>query len=476
MPNFSPSLFRRYEKDRRCRFNALLDKLASLLPNFAECNDGEQKWTKAQIVENAIKFILHLQNNIENQAPPNSTPAADTKSTLKLLKKQNKKLREILRTELVPELTEKEFCSMDFSQLYDLIKKKKETSKETDVVEAINDAGDVFVVTTSNDKECSSSADADHTYSLMVQQEAEIEIIDHTDNEIEQQSSAVVIQEQPQTAAVIPQPIIIQMAPLVQSRNLTLPAAQLTPVPPPNKLPLPRIYSSASLVNVYNTPVVSTSTSQDWKLPKEKRHRRRKKAALVEPTIEKSQSKDKSIEKTAKENIKTTLVEPDFVQPSQSVPRAILAEAQEEIVDLTVENEPKNSSKEASKKSSNEGKKAARSSYSIAALCQMSVNIGADPVAGVPDNISGAVNSPGVISLNSTESPRATPTPSQSPMPPPVSQMQPPVSASIGNKARSVQSQVPSQQVKTSSAGMTVANSVKKVIQELKPINDSHAQ
>ena len=65
------------------------------------------------------------------------------------------------------------------------------------------------------------------------------------------------------------------------------------------------------------------------------------------------------------------------------------------------------------------GNRKARSSYSIAALCQMSVNIGGDPAAGVPDSLPGAtgVNSPGMISLNSTESPRATPTP-QSPMPP----------------------------------------------------------
>ena len=56
----------------------------------------------------------------------------------------------------------------------------------------------------------------------------------------------------------------------------------------------------------------------------------------------------------------------------------------------------------------------------------MSVNIGGDPAAGVPDSLqAGAtgVNSPGVISLNSaTESPRATPTP-QSPMPMPKQQI-----------------------------------------------------
>ena len=57
---------------------------------------------------------------------------------------------------------------------------------------------------------------------------------------------------------------------------------------------------------------------------------------------------------------------------------------------------------------------------SIAALCQMSVNIGGDQGSSFPESF--RINSPGVLSLNSaTESPRATPTP-QSPMPTPKQQ------------------------------------------------------
>ena len=85
--------------------------------------------------------------------------------------------------------------------------------------------------------------------------------------------------------------------------------------------------------------------------------------------------------------------------------------------------------------------------FSIAALCQMSVNIGGDPAAGVPDSLqAGAtgVNSPGVISLNSaTESPRATPTP-QSPMPMPKQQQiiqQPPISTSASQNSHQQQLQ-----------------------------------
>lgn len=165
-----------------------MDKLAALLPNFAECNNGDQKWTKAQIVENAIKLIKTSPNS------RNPEVESDKSSIVKLLKKQNKKLREIIRNEFVPEMCEKEFCSLDFVQLQTLIKSKK---NET-ITDAINDAGDVFVVATENRNQ-----DSDHTYSLIVQQEAEVEI----GSEIDHNEAAVVIlndhQDQPVTEALV---------------------------------------------------------------------------------------------------------------------------------------------------------------------------------------------------------------------------------------------------------------------------------
>ena len=78
----------------------------------------------------------------------------------------------------------------------------------------------------------------------------------------------------------------------------------------------------------------------------------------------------------------------------------------------------------------------------------MSVNIGADPAAGVHDAI--RINSPGVISLNSTESPRATPTPTpQSPSVTKVSKLPPTTTVSTN----------------------TISSNAKKVIQELKPVD-----
>ena len=126
-------MFKRYEKDRRSRFNALLDKLASLLPNFNEANDGDQKWTKAQIVENAIKHIRILQQQSKNQedienAHPNAPRNID--KSFKLLRKQYKKLREFLRHEFVPEMPEKEFCCLDFVQLQEIIDKRRNNAKQ----------------------------------------------------------------------------------------------------------------------------------------------------------------------------------------------------------------------------------------------------------------------------------------------------------------------------------------------------------
>ena len=176
------------------------------------------------------------------------------------------------------------------------------------------------------------------------------------------------------------QPIIIQMAPQVvaSAPNFIRAPAQ----PPPNKLPLPPRNTPCAnltgLVNVYNNPL---TTSQPWRLPKEKRRRKRQK---------KLAKTNENQEKSAKE--------PEAVKKCQT----------KEVVDLTtVDKDTKNDDKTGKKE---ERKRTNKSSYSIAALCQMSVNIGAEN-AVIPENIS----SPGVISINSTDSPRATPTPNQQP-------------------------------------------------------------
>ena len=181
-------MIRRYEKDRRARFNVLLDKLASLLPDFSEFNTEDQKWTKAQIVENSIKFIKNLQNNAKNssilQHVDDQQQHLDSAKIIKILKKQNKKLREVLKNEFAPHMTDKDFAHLDFNTLEKLVKEKNhekvrrdDKPKENDQ-NALNDAGDVFVVSTEQRR----NENCDHNYSVIVHAEAEIEIGEDGDN------------------------------------------------------------------------------------------------------------------------------------------------------------------------------------------------------------------------------------------------------------------------------------------------------
>ena len=481
-------------------------------------------------MDNAIKFIKLLvvqrqAENIENAPPvviPDQQQPSDVMKQCKILKKQNKRFRDLFKNEFAPNgMTDKDFCQLDFCQLNELIKQKKVEqhtiiSKDKIIIDAVNDAGDVFVVennrSTANQISSNLNSD-DHTYSLI--QEAEVEIgLDSNEHDqevmiIEGQLVDEAMEAEPQrgqaTTTLVQkanfstQPIIIQMAtPLQLQSGLR---SSILPPAPPNKLPLPRHYSTSTctggLVNVYNTPVVA---SQPWRVPKEKRKRKRAKKDTTTTAGATKESNGKAKESTTDVSagassvvtslsVNTSLVESDFVRvsASESVPRAILA-SQEEIVDLTVDSkddheaDKKDKSKTGSKKANEAAadqektvlatlavgdRRKARSSYSIAALCQMSVNIGGDPAAGVPEALHhpGAVNSPGVISLNSTESPRATPTP-QSPMPVLKSQQQlpapPVVQASAG---------VP----KIQKLQQHINPTGKKVIQELKPINEKQA-
>ena len=57
----SSSQFKIWERDRRLRFSLLLDDLAGHLPGAGQT--GDTKWTKAQIVEEAIKFVKSNNSN-----------------------------------------------------------------------------------------------------------------------------------------------------------------------------------------------------------------------------------------------------------------------------------------------------------------------------------------------------------------------------------------------------------------------------
>ena len=257
----------------------MLDKLAALLPNFEECNTSDQKWTKAQIVDNAIKFIKNFQNS-KTVSVNSGNDSPESVKILKILKKQNKKLREVLRNEFAPDMTEKDFCHLDFNALDKLIKDKHQRSSERRSKEndqnAPNDAGDVFVVSTE-----ARNGDSDHTYSVIVHQEAEIEIgeeVPEANDDVVLLEAAVepssedqnVEESQEEVPAAVTstnsvQPIIIQMAApqnVIQQPSFFHPSTIATVIPfqtasmrplgasltvmPPNKLPLPRNASTST--------------------------------------------------------------------------------------------------------------------------------------------------------------------------------------------------------------------------------------
>ena len=175
----------------------MLDKLAALLPDFSEFNTEDQKWTKAQIVENSIKFIKKLQN-AQNTSVLNDDQQqhADSAKIIKILKKQNKKLREVLKNEFAPHMTDKDFAHLDFNTLEKLVKEKNHEKlrrdnkpKENDQ-NALNDAGDVFVVST--EQAIRRNENCDHNYSVIVHAEAEIEIGEDGDNIQQHQDNNVI--------------------------------------------------------------------------------------------------------------------------------------------------------------------------------------------------------------------------------------------------------------------------------------------
>ena len=179
----------------------MLDKLATLLPDYSEFNTEDQKWTKAQIVENSIKLIKNLQNNAKKSSSillhddeQNQHP--DSAKIIKILKKQNKKLREVLRNEFAPHMTDKDFAHLDFNTLEKLVKEKNHEKlrrdnkpKENDQ-NALNDAGDVFVVST--EQAIRRNENCDHNYSVIVHAEAEIEIGEDGDNIQQHQDNNVI--------------------------------------------------------------------------------------------------------------------------------------------------------------------------------------------------------------------------------------------------------------------------------------------
>ena len=109
---FSSLRYRNWEKARRDRFNDELTNLGKELPQF----NSEKPWTKAEIVQNARDYIKKLEK---------LKRSAEDEKKIKLLKRQNRKLRELIRHEFGIGISEFEFVQKTLKEIVELV----ETSK-----------------------------------------------------------------------------------------------------------------------------------------------------------------------------------------------------------------------------------------------------------------------------------------------------------------------------------------------------------
>ncbi|QQP35109.1 Uncharacterized protein FKW44_023243 [Caligus rogercresseyi] len=106
---FRAGKYRLWERLRRERFNAGLESLSASLPDYEA---GVSKWTKGDIVERALNYIKALQA----QRIPD-----DLQKRIKGLKRQNSKLREIIRSKLAQGMDPKEFSKLNLQEIQSLI-------------------------------------------------------------------------------------------------------------------------------------------------------------------------------------------------------------------------------------------------------------------------------------------------------------------------------------------------------------------
>uniref|UniRef100_A0A0K2U4H7 BHLH domain-containing protein n=1 Tax=Lepeophtheirus salmonis TaxID=72036 RepID=A0A0K2U4H7_LEPSM len=470
--------YRLWEKNRRDRFNAGLETLSASLPDY---ESGVSKWPKADIVERAINYIKALQA----QRIPD-----DLQRRIKGLKRQNSKLREIIRSKLAKEMDQKEFSKLNLQEIQSLINKYEEAkaNKENHPEKpAFLPTGD------------------DHSYSLCSHDSSEPdlevaseEVVEESSQEITQTTLSSSSPPTPTTTntplvnSLTLKPVTILSTPsgtLLNPTTWTVPHHSfiaidpnpiISTVPymmrPLMKLALPRLSSRVPYIKKSQKKVVENNAKKNNKICKglEKMNTTSVQVETSQENVEEiidltpSEKSDDYMDECDKNDSSESLDLPSThldefdLKASSTLPDAILAsedpeeidkkektdgsskkdekeyvKTSGEIVDTKDKSEESSSSSPVTKpqeviqikkksqaasgksfdKSGGNGKSKSKSSYSIAALCQISVNIGGDPLVASET----MVNSPGVVSLNSfgTASPSVTPAPSTPPAPTP---------------------------------------------------------
>ncbi|CAB4056823.1 unnamed protein product [Lepeophtheirus salmonis] len=385
--------YRLWEKNRRDRFNAGLETLSASLPDY---ESGVSKWPKADIVERAINYIKALQA----QRIPD-----DLQRRIKGLKRQNSKLREIIRSKLAKEMDQKEFSKLNLQEIQSLINKYEEAkaNKENHPEKpAFLPTGD------------------DHSYSLCSHDSSEPdlevaseEVVEESSQEIHTNYLIILITSNPHNNKYpieISEKVVENNA---KKNNKICKGLE--------KMNTTSVQVETSQENVeeiidltpseksddYMDECDKNDSSESLDLPSTHLDEFDLKASSTLPDAILASEDPEEIDKKEKTDGSSKKDEKEYVKTSG------------EIVDTKDKSEESSSSSPVTKpqESGGNGKSKSKSSYSIAALCQISVNIGGDPLVASET----MVNSPGVVSLNSfgTASPSVTPAPSTPPAPTP---------------------------------------------------------
>ena len=418
------SKYSKWEKDRRDRFNSKLEELAQCLPSYTK----ENPWKKVEIIENAI---LSIKTRSVNQNKVLSD------ETIRKLSNEVNNLKNIIlqftgfneSSEDIYRLTSHQISSI----LSEILMREKER-EETSVLP-------VQVVTSPDKNEknlafvAKIASSNDHCYSMNVSEEisGEVEVVESEvvgggggpqlakvvgivdtvetvgDNDSQSQDETILTLVQDGSVVELPQLISFDEpsnppgAMNCSSNVRTIfvneaprPSLLFQPPPPPPPLPIPvisEVVNNGRLVNKIAIP----------RLRLERRKKKvRKTYTRTKPFIKNSKKVKNIFSKDNPEVSDDPLINKEEIE--------ILEETLKEDTEKTEQalGKDKNVSVgagEATKrKLESLGKKKSKSSYSIAALCQISVNIGDRPEIA---------NSPGVMSLNSvgTISPANTPGP-----------------------------------------------------------------
>ena len=419
------SKYKQWEKDRRDRFNVKLEELASCLPSYSK----ENPWKKVEIVENAIVNLRSLANDL--QAKNNSD-----RETIRKLSAEVNSLKDIIlqftsfkkSSEDIYKLTSEEIVTaikqIIFSRKRDAISSgDTETDAGDDNTDDTVDEDLAFVAKIAQTN--------DHCYSVSVTEpnmrvETE-EVVETEDVAGSGQQTLIPIQE---FVTVLPTPApsdtyitlvpdtnpgsnmpqiinIDDMSALAGVRTIFVNKGSKTSVMCQQPPPVPVV------------PDLVASELGKVAIPRLRAQKRAKKVRKVytrkKPFVKscKKSSVLKSLEENSDHNVSSETIfsdDPLTNKEEMEIIEETIKEDTEQTEKFAMIKEKSKGGSKGSKENNKKkleglGKKKSKSSYSIAALCQISVNIG--------DNRPEVAQSPGLMSLASvgTISPANTPGP-----------------------------------------------------------------